>query len=68
MSTTSLTPRYVSPAGAAPILGCSVPTVLRMISRGALVPVGKLPGRTGSYVLDRSDVERVAAERVEVTR
>lgn len=45
---------------AARILGLDVRTVHRMIKRGTL-PAHKLPGRTGSYVINRTDVEAILA-------
>lgn len=37
--------------------------VRRLVERGALVPVLKLPGLTGAYLFARADVEALAAER-----
>lgn len=37
-------------------LGKDVRTVHRMIEAGTLIPVLKLPGRTGAYVFEPSDV------------
>lgn len=48
-------------AQVADILGKSVPTVNRWAVEGVLTPVQKLPGRTGAYLFDRAEIERVAA-------
>lgn len=44
----------------ADLLGVSVRTVHRMVARGTLVPVGKLPAMTGAYLFDRADVIQFA--------
>lgn len=49
-------------AEAVAIAGRDRSTIIRWISAGKLTPTRKLPGRTGSYLLDRSDVVRLAAE------
>lgn len=51
-----MTQDLISTLEAAVLLRKSVRTVHRMISRGEL-PAKKLPGATGSYVIDRSDLE-----------
>lgn len=48
---------------AAEVLRTDRKGVRRLIERGALVPVQKLPGLTGAYLFDRADVEALAAER-----
>lgn len=48
---------FLSAAEVARQMGCSPSTVLRRITRGEL-PATKLPGRTGSYVIDAEDLER----------
>lgn len=45
------------------MLGLTRTGLLRLVQRGALVPVVKLPGRTGAYLFDRTDVEALVAER-----
>lgn len=46
------------------ILGYSEPsTISRYVKLGKLKPSRKLPGRTGSFLFWRADVERLAAER-----
>ena len=49
---------------AARILGLSVRTMHRRIADGVVVPVSKLPGLRGAYIFDRSDIERLAKEKV----
>jgi len=48
----------INAAEAAEILGIATRTVLNRITAGTL-EADKLPGKTGSYVLDRAYVERV---------
>lgn len=50
-------------AETAEILRVDVRTVHRMAEDGRLTPALKIPGRTGAYLFDRNDVERVANER-----
>lgn len=46
------------------LLGLNNPsTVIRMVHDGVLTPSRKLPGRTGSYLFWRSDVDRLVDER-----
>lgn len=52
-----------SVAEAAELLNVHPTTALRWAQSGKILAVGKLPGETGSYVLDRDDVERLVAER-----
>lgn len=59
-------PQYVSTAEAAVALECSIPTVLRMIRSGQLEHEAKLPGRTGSYVITREQLDRALAARAGV--
>lgn len=42
--------------------GCDSATVLRMIADGRLMPAGKLPGRTGAYLFDRVEIDRLVGE------
>jgi predicted site-specific integrase-resolvase len=51
-------------AEAVAIAGRDRSTIIRWIGAGKLRPTRKLPGRTGTYLLDRSEVERIAAEAV----
>jgi len=37
--------------------------VQRLVERGELHPVQKLPGRTGAYLFDPADVDRLVQER-----
>lgn len=41
-------------------LGVTVATVSRMVKRGDLPAVQKLPGRTGAYLFDRAEIEKLA--------
>lgn len=50
-------------AEVAQILGVDVRTVHRMADDRRLTPSMKIPGRTGAYLFDRADVERLAADR-----
>lgn len=54
-------PDWINVAEAAGILNLSVRAVQHRIAAGSL-PAQKLPGRTGAYILARSDVERVRDE------
>jgi excisionase family DNA binding protein len=46
----------------ASILGLSLSTTKRRARRGELPTVGKLPGRTGSYLFSRSTIEFIAKQ------
>lgn len=46
---------------AAEALGVSVRTIHRLVSAGELVPVLKLPGRTGPYLFDDAEIIRTRA-------
>ena len=48
---------------AAEVLGVHVTTVTRMVQRGDMHAITKLRGRTGDYLFDPAEVERVATER-----
>lgn len=50
-------------AEVAQILCVDTSWVLRLVSDDRLKPEMKLPGRTGAYLFDRAEVERLAAER-----
>ena len=47
----------------AEVLEVSRRDVVRLVERGDLTPVGKLPGTTGAYLFDPADVEALAATR-----
>lgn len=47
------------------VLGVSKDTLIRMIARGEITPVHKLPGPTGAYLLNRAEVERLTAAKAE---
>lgn len=53
----------ITVAESAAILRVDRKTILRLIAAGRLSPTRKLPTRTGAYLFDRADVERIAAER-----
>lgn len=53
----------ITVAQAAETLRVDRKTVLRLITAGDLTPTRKLPTRTGPYLLDAEQVERLAAER-----
>ena len=53
----------ITVAEAAETLSVDRKTVLRLITSGRLTPTRKLPARTGPYLLDRAEVERLARER-----
>jgi len=55
--------REMTTAQAAAVLDVEHRSVFRMVKRGELTPSGKLPGRTGAYLFDREDVERLAETR-----
>jgi len=50
-------------AEAAAALSTSRFSILRLVRSGRLVPVQKLPGRTGAYLFAREDVDALAAQR-----
>lgn len=56
----SVEPAEITIAEAVAIAGRDRSTIIRWISSGKLQPTRKLPGRTGTYLLNRSDVERLA--------
>jgi excisionase family DNA binding protein len=47
---------------AAEMLGIDRATLVRWIEGGKIVPLQKLPGKTGSYLFRREDVESLVAE------
>ncbi len=50
---------------AAEILSVSKDTLIRMIARGDLAAVHKLPAQNGAYLLSRAEVMEFAASRAE---
>ena len=48
---------------AANILGWSLSTTKRRARKGDIPTVGKLPGRTGSYLFSRSTIEYIAQKQ-----
>lgn len=53
---------YIGVRDAAKIVDRTQLTVLRWIKIGKLPIVGRLPGPNGAYLLDRAEVEKLAAE------
>lgn len=51
---------HINATAAADILGCSVATVKRKAKDGDLPYAFKLPGKTGSYVFLRSEIQALA--------
>lgn len=60
---TSVITQMCSVSEAALILGIPLTTAQRWAKSGQLPVVTKLAGATGAYVLDRTEVEAMAAER-----
>lgn len=50
---------------AAEVLGISRRALINRVEAGTIEPIGKLPGRTGSFLFDRSYIEAVAARERE---
>lgn len=51
---------YDGTAEAAERLQVSVRTIHRLVARGELTPVAKLPGSTGAYLFARADITALA--------
>lgn len=51
----------IGSSAAARILGLSHRAVLDRVKAGTLTPLARLEGRTGAYLFDRSEIERIAA-------
>lgn len=51
----------VSTAEAARMLDRHVRSIHRLVQTGELVPVAKIPGRTGAFLFRRADVEALKA-------
>lgn len=49
-------------------LGISRNTVLQRVTYGRLKPLLKLPGRTGAYLFDAEEIDKIAASKSEVGR
>jgi len=50
----------ITTAEAAELLGVHVGTVSRMVASGRLTPSFKVPGKTGAFLFDPTDVEALA--------
>lgn len=65
MQTTDEAP--MGTAEACELLDISKDTLIRMIARGEIKNAHKMPGLRGPYILDRAEIERLAAEQAEAT-
>lgn len=63
MTDTDTATRPVFTTEAAKLLGVTPSGISRMVKRGALAPVQRAPGQRGAFLFDRSEIERLAAER-----
>lgn len=61
---TEATQTPLTTAQVAEQLGCTAQTVINHVKAGRLVPVGKLPTPTGTYLFDASTVEAFKARSV----
>lgn len=57
------TPALLSTVEAADRLQVERSTLSRWVQLGRITPAMKLPGRTGSFLFDADEIDRVAAER-----
>jgi hypothetical protein len=53
----------ITTAQAARMLGRSVATVNRMVALGQIQPAKKLPGKTGAYLFEAREIERLVSDR-----
>lgn len=56
-------PDLIASPEVAKLLNIDPRTVQRQAERGELPTVGKLPGRTGAFLFDRTVIEALATER-----
>lgn len=56
-------PTLIPTAEVATVLAVDVRTVHRLVTSGRLPVALKVPGKTGAYLFDPADVDRLAAER-----
>lgn len=56
-------PDLIGTAEAAVVADVSVPTIKRLAKSGTIPHAVKMPGGTGAYLFNRSDVERYRDER-----
>lgn len=54
---------FLTTAQVAEILNYTIPWVNKLAATGRLPVAQKLPGRTGAYLFNRAEIERVASER-----
>lgn len=54
-------------AEACEMLGISRDTMVRLIARGVIKRAHKLAGEKGQWVLDRTEIEQLAAEKAQAT-
>lgn len=54
---------FTTTAEVATRLGVSVRQVARLVERGRITPLDRLPGVRGAYLFDPNEVDRVAEER-----
>lgn len=59
----SQTLELIPTAEAARILGVHIATVTRLAAAGDLAVAMKLPGKTGAYLFNRSDIEAAAHDK-----
>ena len=52
----------IGTAEAMDVLGVSKDTLIRMIARGEIKKAHKMPGLRGPYILDRAEIEALAAK------
>lgn len=52
---------------AADELGVSIRTIHRLVDSGDLTPAVKVPGKTGAFLFEGSEVERVKTLRAETS-
>jgi predicted DNA-binding transcriptional regulator AlpA len=57
------TGELITTAQASELLGITVAWINKQAAKGRIPYVQKLPGRTGAYVFDREEIERLAATR-----
>lgn len=56
----SNSPQPMTTSEVAKALGKQARTIQRQADSGLLPTIGKLPGRTGAYLFDRTEIEKLA--------